>query len=122
MRREFESPEGTLFVCLGELNHMDIDLPPRGGEGGQPACGGTPWPTEEEVFQEKIDRAQAAVQGVLPLPDARAALLARVCLQNGGALSKKKRERHFAELTEEQVMMAEGAVRGLKDAESEDAN
>ena len=84
LRREFESRDGTLFVCLGELDHMDLDLPPHGGEGEQPACGGTPWPTEEEAFQEEVDRARAAVQGVLHLSDARAALLARVCLQNGG--------------------------------------
>ena len=110
VRREFESPEGTLFVCLGELNHMDLDLPPHGGEGEQPACGGTPWPTEEEAFQEEVDRARAAVQGVLHLSDARAALLARVCLQNGGRLSKRKRERHFAELTDGQVGAAEEAL------------
>ena len=115
VRREFESPEETLFVCLGELDHLDIDLPLRAdGKGlGQPVGGGTPWPTEEEVFHEKVDRAQAAIQGVLHLPDARAALLARVCLQNGGRLSKRKRERHFAELTEEHVMMLEVALAEL---------
>ena len=115
VRREFESPDGTLFVCLGELDHLDIDLPLRAdGKGlGQPACGGTPWPTEEEVFQQTVDRTRAAIQGVVHLPDARAVLLAHVCLRNGGRLSKRKWERHFAELTEEQVMMVEGALAEL---------
>ena len=110
LRREFDSRDGTLFVCLGELDHLDIDLPPRGGEEGR---GGTPWCTEEEALEERVGVARAAVQGVLHLSDARAALLARVCLQNGGRLSKRKWERHFAELTEEQVMMVEGALAEL---------
>ena len=42
--------------------------------------------------------------------DARAALLARVCLRNGGRLSKRKRERCFAELTDGQVGAGEAAV------------
>ena len=28
-RREFESPDGTLFVCLPELGYIDLDMPPR---------------------------------------------------------------------------------------------
>lgn len=27
LRREFQSPEGTLFTCLGELDHIDLELP-----------------------------------------------------------------------------------------------
>lgn len=27
LQREFASRKGTLFVCLGELDHVDLDLP-----------------------------------------------------------------------------------------------
>ena len=79
---------------------------------------------EAQADQDAIADVQAGVQSAQAnadywkteiarekqLADAGAALLARVCLQNGGRLSKRKRERHFAELTEEQVGAAEAAL------------
>lgn len=32
LRREFESPEGTRFVCLGELDHIDLPLSWQSGK------------------------------------------------------------------------------------------
>ena len=112
VRREFKSPEGTLFVCLPELGYIDLDMPPRAdGDGLEGVVGGAvPWRSDEQIFEQTVDRTRAAIQGVLPLPDSRAALLARVCLGNGGRLSKRKRERHFAELTDGQVGAAEEAL------------
>lgn len=44
----------------------------------------------------------------------RSALFARLCLQNGGKLSKRKRERCFADLTDEQVRVGEEAAEKAK--------
>lgn len=113
VRRELESREGTLFVCLPELGYIDLDLPPCADGDGlrEPIGSAVPWRSDEEVFEEKVEAARLVVQGVVHLIDARAALLARVCIQNGGRLSKSKRERHFADLTDEQVGTVEEAIR-----------
>ena len=113
--REFQSPEGTLFMCLPSLGWIDVPLPlPLWGEEG-PLLG--PWRTEvteEQEFQEKLQSATQAIKDALGIKDRRATLLARVCLQNGGRLSKTKRERHFAELTDGEVERTEEATRGAK--------
>ena len=43
------------------------------------------------------------------MPDRRASLLVRLCMQNGGRLAARKRAR-FAELTDDEVAAMEGAV------------
>lgn len=117
VRREFMSSEGTLFVCLPELGWVDIELPlsPEGvSKSGQ-------WrteETEEREFQAKFHRAIAAVQGLMDMTDRRASLLVRLCLQNGGELSKNKREHHFAGLTDEEVTKIEAAIRGAEKKEN----
>ena len=111
LRREFQSPEGTLFVCLPELGWVDIPLPLPLWGGEEPVLG--PWRTEEDQKrddEEILDRVQAAVQDALGMEESRSALFARLCLQNGGKLSKRKRERCFNELTYEQVRVGEAAV------------
>jgi predicted phosphodiesterase len=117
LRREFESPEGTLFVCLPELGFVDLELPlPPGGAGEMGR-----WRTEVTASREFHDLClvmQAAVQGVVEMPDRRANLLARLCLQNSGRLSKNKRDK-FRELTDEEVALVEEAVRpASQDAEA----
>ena len=71
VRREFQSPEGTLFMCLPELGWVDIELPLSPG-----AILG-PWrteETEEREGQELLARAQEAVQSAVDMPDARVSL------------------------------------------------
>jgi hypothetical protein len=45
------------------------------------------------------------------LPDRRLDLFIRFCLQNSGQLSRKKRQSHFAELTDTEVEDLTAAVR-----------
>ena len=115
LRREFQSPEGTLFMCLPELGWVDIPLPlPLWGD-EEPVLG--PWRTEEDQQREDkemLDRVQSAVQGALDMDRDRSVLFARLCLQNGGKLSKRKRERFFDELTDEMVRRAELAAEKAK--------
>ncbi len=108
---DYVSPEGTHFVCLPEMGFMDINLPL--------------WPEttigtaeqhrlKEQQFREMFDNAMAAVQGIVDMPDRRANLLVRLCLQNEGRLSASKRK-HYSELTDEEVRRMEEAVREVKD-------
>ena len=122
--RDFVSREGTRFVCLPELALVDLELPfaPSADGGEPPVVLYSPRPrSEEQELPEGFDRALAAAKGVVDMPERRLALLARLCLQNGGRLSRTKRERHFRELTDEQVGRIEEAVRSFKDVASEAA-
>ena len=121
VRREFQSPEGTLFMCLPELGFIDLDLPLSLSDNGEAALG--PFRTEETEAierQELLGRVSAAVGDAAGLQGSRSTLFARVCLGNGGKLSKTKRERHFADLTDEQVGMAEGALKGTSTVDQAD--
>lgn len=57
---------------------------------------------EEAEFLQNFDQAMAAVRAVVDMPDKRAALLVKLCLENHGRLSKRKRG-HFDELTETEL-------------------
>ena len=50
------------------------------------------------------------MDAIVEMPDAKANLFVKLCLQNGGRLSPSKRERHFARLTEAEVLALEQAV------------
>ena len=63
---------------------------------------------EELDFVAVHDRAMAAIRERIDMPDRRASLFFRLCLQNGGVLSKAKRP-EFAEL-------ADGEIAGLQTA------
>ncbi|MGB7548851.1 MAG: Fic family protein [Terracidiphilus sp.] len=65
---------------------------------------------EEIEFLEVFDKAMAAVQTVVDMPNARASLLVRFILQNHGTLSGKKR-RQFPELRDEEIAGIEEAIR-----------
>lgn len=112
--RDFVTREGTRFVCLPELALIDLELPLAPSADGRlpPVVLYNPRARPEEPKSpEGFDRALAAVKGIVDMPDRRLALLARLCLQNGGRLSRTKRERHFPALTDEQVGRIEEAVR-----------
>lgn len=74
---------------------------------------------EELGFITLFDRALAGVLDVVDMPDRRASLLVRLCLQHGGHLSRRKRG-DFAELTDAEVERMEAAVqRAMRDAPPE---
>ncbi len=65
---------------------------------------------EELDFVAVFDRAFDAVRAIVTMPDRRASLFVRLCLQNAGRLAARKR-RLFAELSDEEVAAMEAAVR-----------
>src|ERR1035437_7691767 len=70
---------------------------------------------EEIEFLEVFDKAMAAVQTIVDMPNARASLLVRFILQNHGTLSGKKR-RQFPELHDEEIAGIEEAIRATNAA------
>ena len=65
---------------------------------------------EELDFVAVFTQALSGVREVVDMPDRRASLLVRLCMQNGGRLAARKRAR-FAELTDDEVVAMEDAVR-----------
>ena len=64
---------------------------------------------EELDFVAVFDQALGGVREIVDMPDRRASLLVRLCMQNGGRLAARKRAR-FAELTDDEVAAMEDAV------------
>lgn len=69
---------------------------------------------EEIEFLEVFDKAMAAVQKIVDMPQARASLLIRLILQNHGALSRNKR-RLFLELKDDEIAQIEEAIRATSE-------
>jgi hypothetical protein len=65
---------------------------------------------EELEFVSVYDRALAAVANVIDMPDHKASLFVRLCMQNGGRLAASKRGQ-FKELTDDEIRALESAVR-----------
>lgn len=65
---------------------------------------------EELDFVVTYDRALAAARDVVDMPDRRASLFVRLCLQNNGRLSRSKRAQ-FQELSDDEVARMEAAIR-----------
>lgn len=68
---------------------------------------------EELSFLTVFDQSLSAVMNIVDMPDRRASLLVRLILQNRGELSKSKREKLFAELTDEEITEMEAAIRAI---------
>ena len=66
---------------------------------------------EELDFLSKYDRTKQAVQEIVDMPDRLIDLFIQLCLQNNGRLSARKRESHFAVLTDDELARMENAVR-----------
>ena len=66
---------------------------------------------EELDFLVNYDNAKRAMQDIVDMPDHRINLFIRLCLQNNGRLSAKKRESHFSFLTDEEVNLMQDTVR-----------
>ena len=65
---------------------------------------------EELGFITMFDRAFNAVCEIVDMPDRRASLLVRLCMQNNGRLAARKR-RQFPELSDGEIALIEAAVR-----------
>jgi hypothetical protein len=76
---------------------------------------------DELEFVSIYDGSLAAVLRIVDMPDRRASLLVRLCLQNGGNLSKKKRQ-DFNELTDGEVESMQEAIREVIAAHAYDAS
>jgi hypothetical protein len=64
---------------------------------------------EELEFLDVYDQALTAINQIIDMPDRKASLLAMVLLQNGGTMSKKKRDQ-FAEVIEAEITAIESAI------------
>ncbi len=62
---------------------------------------------EEIDYLEKYDMLTNRINSFINLPDTKVDLLIKLLNQSKGKLSKKKRENHFEELTEEEVFIIE---------------
>ena len=69
---------------------------------------------DELNFISIFDHAFEAVRSVVDMPDRRASLLIRLCMQNGGKLSLKKRE-IFDELSDMEISSMEVAIQRAMD-------
>jgi hypothetical protein len=66
----------------------------------------------EADFVEVFDAALYALRDVVDMPDRRASLLVKLCMQNGGRLSQSKRKQ-FAELSDDEVVRVETALTSI---------
>lgn len=67
---------------------------------------------EELGFMAIYDRAVDAVRAIVDMPDRRASLLIRFCMQNGNRLSNNKRGQ-FAELSDDEISRIEEAIQRI---------
>ena len=74
---------------------------------------------EELGFIVVFDRAFEAVRAIVDMPDRRASLFVRLCMQNGGRLSAAKRQR-FSELEDAEIAAMETAIQDAVRADTED--
>ncbi len=66
---------------------------------------------EEEIgFIDVFDRAFESAREIVDMPDRKASLFVRICMQNGGTLGRSKRSK-FSELDDAEVAAMETAVR-----------
>ena len=73
---------------------------------------------EELGFIAVFDRALGSVRDIVDMPDRRASLFVRLCMQNSGRLSTAKRKL-FAELSDAEIAAMEAAVRNAVDQDAE---
>ena len=68
---------------------------------------------EELSFLDRYDRARKSIQDIVDMPDRFTDLLIRLCLQNNGRLSARKRSSQFDFLSDEEVAAMERAIQGV---------
>jgi len=74
---------------------------------------------EELGFVAVFDRALDAVREIVDMPDRRASLFVRLCMQNGGRLAAAKRQQ-FPELEDTEIAAMEAAVQDAIRGETRD--
>jgi Fic family protein len=67
---------------------------------------------DELDFLSVYDAALIRLRDIIDMPSQRETLLVKLCLQNGGRLSRSKREQ-FAEITDEEMLKIEEAIQPL---------
>jgi hypothetical protein len=67
---------------------------------------------EELGFVAVYDGALVAVRDIVDMPDRRASLLVRLCMLNGGKLSKTKRD-EFKEISDDELAAIETAIQAV---------
>ena len=68
---------------------------------------------EELAFLANYDQSRQAVQEIVDMPDRQIDLFIRFCLRNNGRLSTRKRDRHFAFLTADEISRMEQQVQSV---------
>ena len=71
---------------------------------------------EELGFVAVFDQALNAVREIVDMPDRRASLFVRLCMQNGGQLSAARRSQ-FSELSDAEIVRLEAQVQQAISAE-----
>lgn len=72
---------------------------------------------EELGFVAVFDEAMNAVKNIVDMPDRRASLIVRLCMQNGGVIASRKRKK-FKELTDSEISEIESAVQNAQKKEA----
>jgi hypothetical protein len=65
---------------------------------------------EELDFLVSYDRVKSGIQDIVDMPDMKINLFIKLCLQNHGHLSVKKREAYFSFLNDEEIVRMEQVV------------
>lgn len=69
----------------------------------------------------RFDEARTRIQDIVEMPDATVSSLVNFIVQNKGTLSRKRREREFEAMTDEEVAAVEAVVREAFELEGEEA-
>ncbi|RMG79621.1 MAG: cell filamentation protein Fic, partial [Chloroflexi bacterium] len=71
---------------------------------------------QEFAYLERYDKAQRAIRAIVnDMPDNKVDLFIKLCLQNNGKLSAKKRKKFFAQFTDEEIAKMEMAIKEVLD-------
>lgn len=97
--RFFDCTEEAEFLYECVLRTIEEDLP------------------REIVYLKRHDAAMSAIMNAVEIPDRLAESLIIFIRRNGGALAKRRREREFAKLTDDEVRMIEEIVTEAFDTE-----
>ena len=71
------------------------------------SSGRSTWTFPRDEFSAGLRPVQGEIQDIVDMPDRTVDLLFRFLRQNDGRLSRRAREREFAELTEDEVARIE---------------
>jgi hypothetical protein len=74
----------------------------------------------ELTFLSSYDETKRAIQGIVDLPDRQIDLFIRLCLQNNGRISERKRAGHFDFLLKDEIHRMEQAVQNFYGSKTSD--